>query len=180
MKRNVGRAVPSFKGPNVGLNVGTARYIYSLRDRVCKERWLRKVPTFAKASKSASLEIRDKASMQVIGLHLGGHDSNSGNGTANVLREARNVVDDLIDAPSGNNVRNGRNDVAGRYAQSVLCHCAEARRAVDDNVVIPVDQRQKRAAQNFQRIRGEVSCYWLNCRLEMRINENRNSEAEFR
>jgi hypothetical protein len=63
MKRSVGRTVLALKGSKIGLDIGTARHIYSLRNRVCKEWWLRKLSTFAKASKSASLKIRNNASM---------------------------------------------------------------------------------------------------------------------
>jgi hypothetical protein len=53
MKRGVGRAVLAFKGSKVGSDIGTARHIYGLRNRVRKERGLWKASTFAKTSKSA-------------------------------------------------------------------------------------------------------------------------------
>src|SRR4051812_24184213 len=112
MKRTVGRAVLAFKGPKIGFDVGAARDIYGLRNRVCKERGLWKTSAFAKTPKSASLQVRDHTPMQIIGLYFGSYDTESGYRAVNVICEARDIVDDLVDTPSRDYVGNGRNNVA--------------------------------------------------------------------
>src|SRR4051794_3155358 len=100
MKRRVSRAVLTLKCSEVGINIGAARHVYRLGDRVCKERRLTDVSAFTKVSKPARLKISDNASMQVIGLYLSRHDTDRRDRAAYVLREARHIVDDLVDAPS--------------------------------------------------------------------------------
>jgi len=110
----VGTAVFPFEGSDVGVNVRTASDGDGLRNRVAEEWRLRTPILLAKAPKPSGLEIINHTRVQVIGLHFSRDDSECRYCVAEILREAFDVIDDLIDASRGHDVRDGGDHVACR------------------------------------------------------------------
>jgi len=83
-----------------------------------------------------------------VALDLGGDDAEGFDVAIDVLGKGGDAADDLEDAPGGENVRDGGDDVVGGEPEAVLGHDTEAWRAVDDDKVVSVNDGLQGAAED--------------------------------